>query len=97
VRWLRKRPTVLGADEVARIVSVIGLPATWGQVADESEDLDRRQEFEALRASIRSARSLRRLWAFVLVGMVVIAALMAGPEILRLTTDFVTNLLQPSP
>jgi hypothetical protein len=96
VRWLRKHPTVLGADEVARIVSVIGVPATWDQVADESEDLDRRQEFEALRASIRFAKSLRRLWVLVLVAMVAIAAVMAVPEILRLTTDFVTNLLQPS-
>ncbi|MDX6238773.1 MAG: hypothetical protein QOG10_3588 [Kribbellaceae bacterium] len=96
VRWLRKRPTVLGAEEVARIVSVLGLPATWDQVADESEDLDRHQEFEALRASIRFAKSLRRLWVFVLGAMVVIAAVMAAPEILRLTTDFVTNLVQPS-
>jgi hypothetical protein len=96
VRWLKKRPTVLGADEVARIVSVIGVPPRWDQVADESQDLDRRQEFEALRISIRIARDLRRLWAFVLVAMIVLAAVMAEPEILRLPTDFVTNLLQPS-
>jgi Nuclease-related domain len=96
VRWLRKRPTVLGAEEVARIVSVIGVPATWDQVADGSKDLDRRQEFEALRASIRFAKNLKRLWAFVLVAMVLLAVVLAWPEFHRLTTDFVTNLLQPS-
>jgi hypothetical protein len=96
VRWLRKRPTVLGADEVARIASVIGVPATWDHLADESEDLDRHQEFEALRSSVRVASGLRALWACVLVAMVVSAAVMAGPEILRSTTDFVSDLLQPS-
>jgi hypothetical protein len=84
VRWLRKRPTVLSTDEVAQIVSVIGVPATWDQVADGSKDLDRRQEFEALRASIRFAKNLNWLWAFAVVAMVAVAAVTAVPEILRL-------------
>jgi Nuclease-related domain len=94
VRYLKKRPVVLGPDAVAQVVSVIGLPATWERRPDESADLDRRQEFKALQTMIQTARRVRRMWALAMVAAVLVAAVLVGPELFRLFTHELTKLVE---
>jgi hypothetical protein len=90
VRWLKKRPAVLGSEAVAQIVSVIGEPQTWGYVADGSADLDRRVQFGAIHATVSAARRVRTIWLIVIAVTVGLAAVLVGPELLAVA---VTELL----
>jgi hypothetical protein len=84
LRWLRKQPVVLTADEVARINAIIGVPATWRRTPDELADLDRQEEFSALRSSVRVSRLLRRLWAAGIGGAGAAGAVVAYPDAIHL-------------
>jgi hypothetical protein len=96
VRWLRKRPAVLGSDEVAQIHSGLGIPATWDRQPDQHEDLDRREQFEALQTSIVRSRWLRRAWALGLVAALAAAAFLFGQDGLRLITSQLEHLIGAS-
>ncbi|MEU4396511.1 nuclease-related domain-containing protein [Kribbella sp. NPDC023855] len=93
LRWLRKKPAVLTADEVARINAIIGLPSTWRRTPDDLADLDRQDEFSALRASVRQSTLLRRLWATAIGGTAAAGAIAAYPDTVHLIARRLGELL----
>ena len=70
LRWLRRRSPVLPDDQVARITAAAVLPGTWHRnpTPPELEPAVLQERFATLRASVRSARRRRRLWALGLLG-----------------------------
>jgi hypothetical protein len=96
MRSLKRRPAVLSPEAVAQIASVIGEPTTWGHQPDDSADLDRRPQFDALQATIRAATAVRLVWAFALATVLAVAAVLVGPELFRLLTIAITTLLAGS-
>ncbi|WP_202867679.1 nuclease-related domain-containing protein [Kribbella pittospori] len=96
VRWLKKRPAVLGPEAVEHIVSVIGELATWRYQPDESVDVDRRAQFDAIQAEIGTARRVRMAWAFGMVAVMTITIVLVWPALLQLLTIAVAKLLDGS-
>jgi hypothetical protein len=93
LRWLRKKGEVLTSNEIARINAILGLPATWHRSADDQADLDRQEEFNVLRASVRRSRRMQRLWAAGVGGAAVVVAVLAGPDLVQLVSRGLAELL----
>jgi hypothetical protein len=68
--WLKKRPVILGAEEIARLRRLAGAADTWGASAPVPAD---QAAFAELRASVESARIRRVGW-----GTAVLLSLPAG-------------------
>lgn len=75
VRSLKKRGPVLTDGELAQIEQVVGAPATWRYQPEAEADLDRQRVFDDLRTEVRRARWRRRMWAFGLFGVFVVASI----------------------
>jgi hypothetical protein len=73
VKWLTKRPVVLGADEIAILVELLESPDVWRKTDPFS--VDARDRFAELHSGIRSAALRRGLWAAA--GIVLIVAALA--------------------
>jgi hypothetical protein len=84
VRWLKKRPQLFTADQVAWLLRPADAPATWHVAPAEAQPASALQAaFSALEKEVRGARSVRRVWGFGLAGGGAIAALTVGPKLLQ--------------
>jgi hypothetical protein len=72
--WLRKRPVLLGTEEIARLRRLAGAADTWGSPAPVPAD---QAAFAELRASVESARVRRVGWAIAVL-LSIPASLMAS-------------------
>lgn len=70
VRWLTRRPAVLGAATVAEVVRLVDDPATWRPVASDAAtgadattaDADTAARFARIEKDVRAARLVRLGW-----------------------------------
>jgi hypothetical protein len=84
VRWLKKRPQVFTADQVARMLRAADAPATWHVSPSEAQSAAALQgAFSDLGKEVRGARAVRRAWGIGLAGAGAVAALTVGPELLQ--------------
>lgn len=89
VRWLRKRPIVLDAGQIASIVVAAENPATWHtNPAAEADTRSLQQRFAALDREVRSARLVRLGWATAVLIAFVLAALTMMPLFGRILSGF---------
>lgn len=80
LRWLRTRPVVLDAGQIASVVAVAVQPATWHSAPTTSTDPGTvLQRFEALHREVSQARTRRLGWAGVLFVGFIAGLLASGP------------------
>ncbi len=83
-RWLKKRPVVLAAAQVATLLDVAADPSTWRATPPLAQDTRAIQAaFARVDREVRRARNVRRLWGLGLVGAGGVTALTAGPAVLQ--------------
>jgi hypothetical protein len=81
VRWLKKRPQVLTADQVTWLLRAADAPSTWHVAPAEAQPAPTlHSAFSCLDKEVRGARSVRRVWGISLGGG---GALTVGPELLE--------------
>ena len=84
VRWLRTRPQVLDAGQVASLVVAARNPETWhSSPAGTADTRMLQQRFAALDREVRGARLVRLVWATVAVVAFGLTALMTIPALGR--------------
>jgi hypothetical protein len=71
VRWLKRRPEVLSADEVAELSSAASDARTWHETHSGGFSPDLVERFQRLRREDSTARALRIAWAAVIAAAAV--------------------------
>ncbi|GAB3042580.1 hypothetical protein GCM10027052_25840 [Parafrigoribacterium mesophilum] len=93
VRWLRKRPVVLDAGQVASILALAKLPSTWhSSPAEPTDAVTLARGFDALHREVLQARTRRLIWAGAFVAVLVAAMLALAPQIGHLVTGLLSSL-----
>jgi len=90
-RWLKRRRTVLTAQEVEQIVAVADRPGTWH--TSPVAPLDRAElqsRLATLQREVRQARIVAGAWGFAVLGGVVLAAWLLRQEVAAWLTALLT-------